>query len=166
MFFLEECLALTEFTFGLFIKILIISVQDSPPLKALYDSGCLLGDSDLFDAQLDEDSEQHLEEEDEESLNAIRSAVKKKAKRKVSCHCLTYVKSIYERFSKHSLKTVTVVFPHEPGSTWHNHKLFSARPMNVRRGVIVLVTKAAREAFVFYILKISVISPAHGMIKQ
>ncbi|XP_056596727.1 claspin isoform X1 [Triplophysa dalaica] len=56
--------------------------EDSPPLKALYDSGCLLGDSDLFDAQLDEDSEQHLEDEDEESLNAIRSAVKKKAKRK------------------------------------------------------------------------------------
>ncbi|KAA0710297.1 Claspin [Triplophysa tibetana] len=43
--------------------------EDSPPPKALYDSGCLLGDSDLFDAQLDEDSEQHLEEEDEDSAN-------------------------------------------------------------------------------------------------
>lgn len=52
------------------------------PLKALNDSGCLLGDSDLFDAQLEKDSEQHLEGEDEESLNAIRSAVNKKAKRK------------------------------------------------------------------------------------
>lgn len=47
----------------------------------LNDSGCLLGDSDLFDAQLEEDSEPQLE--DEESLDAIRSAVKKKAKHKV-----------------------------------------------------------------------------------
>lgn len=47
--------------------------------KALNDSGCLLGDSDLFDAQLEDDS---LDEE--ESLDAIRSAVKKKAKHKVS----------------------------------------------------------------------------------
>lgn len=49
----------------------------------LNDSGCLLGDSDLFDAQLEEDSEPQLEDEEEESLDAIRSAVKKKAKHKV-----------------------------------------------------------------------------------
>ncbi|XP_051991953.1 claspin-like [Xyrauchen texanus] len=53
--------------------------EDPLPLKALNDSGCLLGDPDLFDAQLEEDSEQLL---DEESLDAIRSAVKKKAKHK------------------------------------------------------------------------------------
>ncbi|XP_043073413.1 claspin isoform X2 [Puntigrus tetrazona] len=52
------------------------------PIKALNDSGCLLGDSDLFDAQLEEDSEAQLEGEEEESLDAIRTAVKKKAKRK------------------------------------------------------------------------------------
>lgn len=56
--------------------------EDAPPVKALNDSGCLLGDSDLFDAQLEEDSEHQLEEEEEESLDAIRSAVKKKAKYK------------------------------------------------------------------------------------
>ncbi len=58
----------------------------------LNDSGCLLGDSDLFDAQLEEDSEPQLEGEEEESLDAIRSAVKKKAKHKVRTdfcfHCL------------------------------------------------------------------------------
>ncbi|XP_062846526.1 claspin [Trichomycterus rosablanca] len=49
--------------------------------KALNDSGCMLGDNDLFDAQLeDEISEGEMEEE--ESLDAIRNAVKQKAKHK------------------------------------------------------------------------------------
>ncbi|XP_051519780.1 claspin-like isoform X2 [Myxocyprinus asiaticus] len=61
------------------VKLLKEKNEDPPPLKALNDSGCLLGDPDLFDAQLEDDSEQQLEEE---SLDAIRSAVKKKAKRK------------------------------------------------------------------------------------
>ncbi|CAM4630456.1 unnamed protein product [Leuciscus chuanchicus] len=58
------------------VKRLKERTEEALPIKALNDSGCLLGDSDLFDAQLEEDSE----EEDEESLDAIRSAVKKKAK--------------------------------------------------------------------------------------
>ncbi|XP_017310239.1 claspin isoform X1 [Ictalurus punctatus] len=49
--------------------------EESLLSKPLNDSGCLLGDSDLFDAQLEED-------EEEESLDAIRAAVKKKAKNK------------------------------------------------------------------------------------
>ncbi|XP_051527544.1 claspin-like [Myxocyprinus asiaticus] len=64
------------------VKRLKEKAKDAPPLKALNDSGCLLGDPDLFDAQLEEDSEQQLEEEEEESLDAIQSAVKKEAKRK------------------------------------------------------------------------------------
>ncbi|XP_077096497.1 claspin isoform X2 [Siphateles boraxobius] len=60
------------------VKRLKEKTEEALPIKALNDSGCLLGDSDLFDAQLEEDSE----DEDEESLDAIRSAVKKKAKHK------------------------------------------------------------------------------------
>lgn len=66
--------------------------KEALPIKAFNDSGCLLGDSDLFDAQLEEDSDPQLEGEEEESLDAIRAAVKKKAKHKVSTdfcfHCL------------------------------------------------------------------------------
>ncbi|XP_034401339.1 claspin [Cyclopterus lumpus] len=43
--------------------------------RALNDSGCLLGDTDLFDTGLDDD------EEEEESLDAIRAAVKQKMKK-------------------------------------------------------------------------------------
>uniref|UniRef100_A0A8C2L0W2 Claspin n=1 Tax=Cyprinus carpio TaxID=7962 RepID=A0A8C2L0W2_CYPCA len=64
------------------VKRLKEKTEEVFPIKALNDSGCLLGDSDLFDAQLEEDSEQQLEGEEEESLDAIRSAVKKKAKHK------------------------------------------------------------------------------------
>ncbi|XP_059365436.1 claspin-like isoform X1 [Carassius carassius] len=62
------------------VKRLKEKTEEVLPIKALNDSGCLLGDSNLFDAQLEEDSEEQLEEE--ESLDAIRSAVKKKARRK------------------------------------------------------------------------------------
>ncbi|KAF4074075.1 hypothetical protein AMELA_G00250600 [Ameiurus melas] len=55
--------------------------EESLLSKPLNDSGCLLGDSDLFDAQLEEDEEEGMMEE-EESLDAIRAAVKKKAKNK------------------------------------------------------------------------------------
>lgn len=49
----------------------------SPPLpRALNDSGCLLGDTDLFDTGLGE------EEDEEESLEAIRAAVKQKMKKR------------------------------------------------------------------------------------
>ncbi|KAJ7999985.1 hypothetical protein DPEC_G00200120 [Dallia pectoralis] len=43
--------------------------------RPLNDSGCLLGDNDLYDAGLDDD------DDDEESLDAIRAAVKQKAKK-------------------------------------------------------------------------------------
>ncbi|XP_056267780.1 claspin [Pseudoliparis swirei] len=49
--------------------------ENSPLPRALNDSGCLLGDTDLFDAGLDDD------EEEEESLEAIRAAVKQKMKK-------------------------------------------------------------------------------------
>ncbi|XP_072531008.1 claspin isoform X2 [Salminus brasiliensis] len=50
--------------------------------KPLNDSGCLLGDNDLFDAQLEDDSADG-EMEEAESLDAIRDAVKQKAKHKL-----------------------------------------------------------------------------------
>ncbi|MCI4392166.1 hypothetical protein PGIGA_G00142770 [Pangasianodon gigas] len=59
--------------------------EESPLPKALNDSGCLLGDNDLFDAQLEEDETEGMMEE-EESLDAIRAAVKKKAKNKPHLH--------------------------------------------------------------------------------
>lgn len=49
--------------------------QNAPLPRALNDSGCLLGDTDLFDTGLDD------EEEEEESLEAIRAAVKQKMKK-------------------------------------------------------------------------------------
>ncbi|XP_036372093.1 claspin [Megalops cyprinoides] len=52
----------------------------TPVTPALNDSGCLLGDSDLFDTGLEEEGA-GLEEEGEESLEAIRAAVKQKAKK-------------------------------------------------------------------------------------
>ncbi|KAM7373445.1 hypothetical protein PAMP_008295 [Pampus punctatissimus] len=51
--------------------------EDAPLPRALNDSGCLLGDADLFDTGLDEEEE----EEEEESLDAIRAAVKHKMKK-------------------------------------------------------------------------------------
>ena len=55
--------------------------QDAPPPAPLNDSGCLLGDTDLFDTGLDGDSE-------EESLDAIRAAVKHKVKKHQVTHGL------------------------------------------------------------------------------
>ncbi|KAJ8334774.1 hypothetical protein SKAU_G00404130 [Synaphobranchus kaupii] len=52
----------------------------TPPTRALNDSGCLLADSDLFDTGLEEEGA-GLEGEEEESLDAIRAAVKQKAKK-------------------------------------------------------------------------------------
>nr|XP_046274342.1 claspin [Scatophagus argus] len=49
--------------------------ENPPPPRALNDSGCPLGDTDLFDTGLDDE-----EEEEEESLEAIRAAVKQKMK--------------------------------------------------------------------------------------
>ncbi|XP_038821953.1 claspin [Salvelinus namaycush] len=46
--------------------------EETPLPRALNDSGCLLGDNDLYDAGLDDD---------EESLDAIRAAVKQKSKK-------------------------------------------------------------------------------------
>ncbi|MCJ8746404.1 hypothetical protein PDJAM_G00141280 [Pangasius djambal] len=59
--------------------------EESPLPKALNDSGCLLGDNDLFDAQLEDDETEGVMEE-EESLDALRAAVKKKAKNKPRLH--------------------------------------------------------------------------------
>ena len=50
--------------------------QNTPPPRGLNDSGCPLGDTDLFDTGLDDE-----EEEEEESLEAIRAAVKQKMKK-------------------------------------------------------------------------------------
>ncbi|XP_054619926.1 claspin isoform X2 [Dunckerocampus dactyliophorus] len=51
-------------------------LNESTPLpRALNDSGCLLGDTDLFDTGMDE------ELEEEESLDSIRAAVKQKMKK-------------------------------------------------------------------------------------
>ncbi|KAK2830614.1 hypothetical protein Q5P01_018545 [Channa striata] len=49
--------------------------EDTPVPRALNDSGCPLGDTNLFDTGLNE------EEEEEESLDAIRAAVKQKLKK-------------------------------------------------------------------------------------
>ncbi|CAK6977409.1 claspin [Scomber scombrus] len=49
--------------------------EDAPLPRALNDSGCMLGDNDLFDTGLDED------EEEEESLEAIRASVQLKMKK-------------------------------------------------------------------------------------
>ncbi|XP_068567413.1 claspin isoform X2 [Cebidichthys violaceus] len=49
-------------------------IEDTPLPRALNDSGCLLGDTDLFDTGLGD-------EEEEESLEAIRAAVKQKMKK-------------------------------------------------------------------------------------
>ncbi|CAB1351210.1 unnamed protein product [Coregonus sp. 'balchen'] len=49
--------------------------EETPLPHTLNDSGCLLGDNDLYDAGLDDD------DEEEESLDAIRAAVKQKAKK-------------------------------------------------------------------------------------
>uniref|UniRef100_A0A3Q1B7R5 Claspin n=1 Tax=Amphiprion ocellaris TaxID=80972 RepID=A0A3Q1B7R5_AMPOC len=51
--------------------------EDSPLPGALNDSGCQLGDTDLYNAGLDEEEE----EDEEESLDAIRAAVKQKMKK-------------------------------------------------------------------------------------
>ncbi|KAL3043581.1 hypothetical protein OYC64_003442 [Pagothenia borchgrevinki] len=48
--------------------------ENAPLPRVLNDSGCLLGDTDLFDTGLDDD-------EEEESLEAIRAAVKQKMKK-------------------------------------------------------------------------------------
>ncbi|XP_064203303.1 claspin [Anguilla rostrata] len=54
--------------------------QVTPATRVLNDSGCLLGDSDLFDTGLEEEGA-GLEGEEEESLDAIRAAMKQKAKK-------------------------------------------------------------------------------------
>ncbi|XP_030267375.1 claspin [Sparus aurata] len=50
--------------------------ENTPPARALNDSGCPLGDNDLFDTGLGDE-----EEEEEESLEAIRAAVKQRMKK-------------------------------------------------------------------------------------
>uniref|UniRef100_A0A4W4EV39 Claspin n=1 Tax=Electrophorus electricus TaxID=8005 RepID=A0A4W4EV39_ELEEL len=58
------------------------STNESHLPKTLNDSGCLLGDGDLFDAQLEDNmSDGNMEEE--ESLEAIRDAMRQKANHKV-----------------------------------------------------------------------------------
>nr|XP_019959327.1 PREDICTED: claspin [Paralichthys olivaceus] len=52
--------------------------EDTPLPRPLNDSGCMLGDTDLFDTGLDDDDD---EEKEEESLEAIRAAVKHKMKK-------------------------------------------------------------------------------------
>uniref|UniRef100_W5KSQ4 Claspin n=1 Tax=Astyanax mexicanus TaxID=7994 RepID=W5KSQ4_ASTMX len=61
------------------------AVEATSSGKALNDSGCLLGDNDLFDAQLEDDTADG-EMEEAESLDAIRDAVKQKARHKLHSH--------------------------------------------------------------------------------
>ncbi|XP_035384852.1 claspin isoform X2 [Electrophorus electricus] len=59
--------------------------EESHLPKTLNDSGCLLGDGDLFDAQLEDNmSDGNMEEE--ESLEAIRDAMRQKANHKLHLH--------------------------------------------------------------------------------
>lgn len=59
-------------------------------LKTADDSGCLLNNSDLFETEMDDENDLNGEEE-EFSLDAIRAAVKKKAKHpKVSFLCFIF----------------------------------------------------------------------------
>ncbi|XP_076865218.1 claspin [Brachyhypopomus gauderio] len=68
---------------GALLTKLKVKASEEPLLpKALNDSGCLLGDADLFDAQL-EDSTTDGEMEEEESLDAIRDAMRQKANHKL-----------------------------------------------------------------------------------
>lgn len=61
--------------------------QNTPPARALNDSGCPLGDNDLFDTGLGDE-----EEEEEESLEAIRAAVKQRMKKhKVERSCCFFL---------------------------------------------------------------------------
>ncbi|XP_051892360.1 claspin [Pristis pectinata] len=53
--------------------------EASTELKTADDSGCLLSNSDLFETEMDDENEP-VREEEEFSLDAIRAAVKKKAK--------------------------------------------------------------------------------------
>ncbi|KAF5889381.1 claspin isoform X2 [Clarias magur] len=62
------------------LKEKIRTPEESTLPKVFNDSGCLLGDNDLFDAQLEEDDMTEEVMEEEESLDAIRAAMKKKAK--------------------------------------------------------------------------------------
>lgn len=58
-------------------------LQEVPHPRTLNDSGCPLGDTELFDNGLGDE-----EEEEEESLEAIRAAVKQKInKHKVQKEC-------------------------------------------------------------------------------
>lgn len=57
----------------IYLKTTLFPFPQSTPLpQALNDSGCLLGDTDLFDTGLDDE---------EDSLEAIRAAVKQKMKK-------------------------------------------------------------------------------------
>ncbi|XP_078537280.1 claspin isoform X1 [Lissotriton helveticus] len=54
--------------------------EESEEGPSMEDSGCLLADSDLYDQDFGEDSDRHSDENEEESLEAIRAAVKNKMK--------------------------------------------------------------------------------------
>lgn len=57
------------------LKTTLCLCPQNPPLpQALNDSGCPLGDTDLFDTGLNE-------EEEEESLEAIRASIKQRMKK-------------------------------------------------------------------------------------
>ncbi|XP_019403288.1 PREDICTED: claspin isoform X2 [Crocodylus porosus] len=53
--------------------------EDNDERNSINDSGCLLADKELFDNNLEEENDSHLE--DEESLESIRAAVKDKVKK-------------------------------------------------------------------------------------
>lgn len=55
-------------------SLFLLLFQSSPPLQVLNDSGCALADTDLFDTGLGD------EEDEEESLEAIRAAIKQRMK--------------------------------------------------------------------------------------
>ena len=68
--------------------IILFCTQDAPLPRALNDSGCMLGDNDLFDTGLNEEED----EEEEESLEAIRASVQLKMKKhKVQIRFTIYI---------------------------------------------------------------------------
>lgn len=85
--------------------------QEVPVPAGINDSGCLLGDTDLFDAEQEEEDEEEVEEE---SLEAIRAAVKQKAKKhKVRHLCLLVfhllLRTHFPSYA-HSHETIVVLF--------------------------------------------------------
>ncbi|XP_078093311.1 claspin isoform X2 [Mustelus asterias] len=78
--------------------------EESTEFKAADDSGCLLNNSDLFETEMDDEHE--LDAEDELSLEAIRAAVKKKAKQSKSTKLVPSAKNLQDYDCEESLMQI------------------------------------------------------------